>query len=88
MAGLGYLHVRAATYRRILDYIRANSSKPDSSDSVADFGERWNIKSGPTMNKTIDIHHASADWMFIQPVQETKSALDLIFDSINGFFGQ
>lgn len=68
--------------------IRASSSKPDSSDSVADFGERWNIKSGPTMNKTIDIHHASADWMFIQPVQETKSALDLIFDSINGIFGQ
>lgn len=24
--------------------IRANSSKPDSSDSVADFGERWNIR--------------------------------------------
>jgi hypothetical protein len=28
------------------------------------------------------------NWMFIQPVQEAKSALDLIFDSINGIFGQ
>jgi hypothetical protein len=68
--------------------IRANSSKPDPSDGVADFGGRWIMTDGPTMNKTADIHHASADWMFIEPVQGTKSACDLIFDSINGIFGQ
>ncbi|MGA8134895.1 MULTISPECIES: alpha/beta hydrolase [Pseudomonas] len=68
--------------------IRANSSKPDSSDGVAKFGGRWIITDGPTMNKTMDVHHASADWMFIEPVQGTKSACDLIFDSINGIFGQ
>jgi hypothetical protein len=68
--------------------IRANSSQPDSSDGVAKFGEHWTITDGPTMNKTIDIHHASAGWMFIEPVQGTKSACDLIFDSINGIFGQ
>jgi hypothetical protein len=28
------------------------------------------------------------NWIFIQPVQEANSALDLIFDSINGIFGQ
>lgn len=68
--------------------IRANSSKPDPSDGVADIGGRWIMTDGPTMNKTADIHHAWADWMFIEPVQGTKSACDLIFDSINGIFGQ
>jgi hypothetical protein len=68
--------------------VRAISSQPDSSDGVAKFGEHWIITDGPTMNKTMDIHHASADWMFIEPVQGTKSACDLIFDSINGIFGQ
>ncbi|CAI8969240.1 Alpha/beta hydrolase [Pseudomonas sp. IT-232MI5] len=68
--------------------IRANASTPDQSDGVADFGERWIIETGPTINKTIDKHHASADWMFIEPVQGTKSACDLIFDSINGIFSQ
>ena len=58
------------------------------SDGVADFGERWIIEAGPTINKTIDKHHASADWMFYEPVQGTKSACDLIFDSINDIFGQ
>lgn len=68
--------------------IRANSSKPDDSDGVADFGERWTIDAGPTVNKTIDKHHASADWMFIEPVQGVKSSCDLIFDSVNGTFGK
>jgi hypothetical protein len=30
----------------------------------------------------------SAEWLFIERVQGTKSACDLIFDSINGIFGQ
>lgn len=68
--------------------ILADSKNPDSSDSVADFGERWIICAGPTTNKTANIHHASADRMFIEPVQGTKSACDLIFESINGIFGQ
>ncbi|SMQ23765.1 hypothetical protein SAMN04488483_1184 [Pseudomonas helmanticensis] len=46
------------------------------------------IEAGPTINKAIDRHHASADWMFIEPVQGAKSACDLIFDSFNGIFGQ
>ena len=67
--------------------IRANSSKPDSSDGVADFGERWMVDSGPAINTVVDIHHASADRMFIHPLQGPKSACDLIFDSIHGLFG-
>lgn len=68
--------------------IRTNASTPDQSDCVADFRERWIIEAGPTINKTIDKHHASADWMFFESVQGTKSACDLIFDSINDIFGQ
>ncbi|MGQ3851530.1 alpha/beta hydrolase [Pseudomonas capsici] len=68
--------------------IRAKSSKPDSSDGVASFGEHWNITSCPTINKTADIHHYAANRMFIEPVDGTKSACDLIYDSINGIFGQ
>lgn len=68
--------------------ILANASVPDSSDGVAEFGERWIISGGTTLNKTADIHHASADRMFIEPVQGKKSACDLVFESINGIFGQ
>ncbi len=68
--------------------VLANSSNPDSSDSVAEFGERWIIAKGPTTNKTANIHHAAADRLFIEPVQGEKSACDLIIESIRGFFGQ
>ncbi|RMQ41649.1 hypothetical protein ALQ04_00538 [Pseudomonas cichorii] len=67
--------------------ILANSSEPDSSDSVADFGERWIINSGPTINKTADIQHYAAGRMFKEPVLCEKSACDLIFDSINEILG-
>ncbi|GFM91584.1 alpha/beta hydrolase [Pseudomonas cichorii] len=68
--------------------ILAESTNPDASDSVADFGEQWIMTSCPTINKTANIHHASAGQMFIEPVQGAKSARDLIFESITGFFGQ
>ncbi|MCV4264490.1 alpha/beta hydrolase [Pseudomonas capsici] len=68
--------------------IRANSSRPDDSDGVANFGEHWVIETGPTINITADINHYAAGRMFATPVQGGKSACDLVFDSIQGIFGQ
>ncbi|GFM83682.1 hypothetical protein PSCICN_43740 [Pseudomonas cichorii] len=37
---------------------------------IAEFEERWIIAKGPTTNKTVNIHHASADGIFIDPRTE------------------
>ncbi|MDW5418819.1 hypothetical protein R6242_19810 [Iodobacter sp. CM08] len=55
----------------------------DVSDKVADFGEQWNIKSGPNINETLNIHHANADLMFGTVLSSGRSALDFISANIS-----
>ncbi|NNB44567.1 alpha/beta hydrolase [Pseudomonas chlororaphis] len=62
--------------------IRATPSKPDDSDKVADFGERWVMSSGPDLNVNMDINHANAFGMFMRPIVGSQSACDIIFESI------
>lgn len=62
--------------------IKAMPSKPDQSDSVADFGEKWEVLCGPDVNVTMDTNHANAPAMFTRPVAEGKSASDLMFEAI------
>jgi pimeloyl-ACP methyl ester carboxylesterase len=62
--------------------IRATPKKPDQSDSVAEFGERWTVTSGPALNYIADINHYNAKKMFLAPLKDTKSAADLMHESI------
>lgn len=65
--------------------VRAAPSRPDSSDSVANFGEQWRVESGPDVNANMDVNHARALDMFINPVHGGASASDILFDSISGY---
>jgi pimeloyl-ACP methyl ester carboxylesterase len=62
--------------------VLASPSKPDQSDGVAEFGERWNVGSGPTVSYTADINHAYAKKMFLAAPKDMKSASTYMFDSI------
>ena len=62
--------------------IRATPTKPDQSDSVADFGEQWIVAAGPNENYTINTNHALANTMFVSPLINGKSAADLVYASI------
>lgn len=62
--------------------VLAAPEHPNESDDVADIGERWKVKDGPTFNQPTNRHHASADWMFIDRLFDNKSACDLVFDSL------
>jgi pimeloyl-ACP methyl ester carboxylesterase len=62
--------------------VRANPRVPDSSDSVAEFGERWSISSGPDVNHVMDINHYNARDMFCKPMAEGLSAEDYMFESV------
>jgi len=62
--------------------ILANPKADNFSDFIADFGEQWNIKSGPQINSTVDVNHADAGIMFRLPISEKKSALDLVHKKI------
>ncbi|WP_085633796.1 alpha/beta hydrolase [Pseudomonas sp. R16(2017)] len=61
--------------------IRANPIKSDASDHVANFGERWVVSQGPTINATVNINHAFASHMMVAPIQGAKCALDFLYDA-------
>jgi pimeloyl-ACP methyl ester carboxylesterase len=62
--------------------VRAKPTKPDQSDSVAEFGERWNVGSAPNVNYIADINHAYAKKMFLAAPKDLKSASTYMLDSI------
>lgn len=62
--------------------IKATPTNRDPSDGVADFGEKWLISCGPSLNANVDTNHADALGLFIAPVAGSKSASDLLLDSI------
>lgn len=62
--------------------IRAVPKRPDSSDSVANFGEQWQVVTGPDINARMDINHADALAMFRSSVRDGASAADILFESV------
>lgn len=62
--------------------IRAKPKDSNFSDTVANFGEQWNIKSGPQLNQVVDVNHADAGIMFTKPINGAKSAADIMTDMI------
>lgn len=56
------------------------------SDSVADFGEQWEITSGPNVSGRVDVNHADANIMFAKPLDGGKSARQLLAESILSYF--
>ena len=94
--GEGYLVYLASTlYRKIpkpkADFwinIHASPTKPDSSDDVAEFGERWIINNGPDINISMDINHWNAEDMFKNIIKQKKSAHDFISESIIDIIGK
>ncbi|MFI8744378.1 alpha/beta hydrolase [Pseudomonas sp. NPDC077186] len=62
--------------------IRAVPKRPDSSDSVANFGEQWQVVTGPDINARMDINHADALSMFRNSVRDGASASDILFESV------
>ncbi|WP_283435813.1 hypothetical protein [Pseudomonas helmanticensis] len=62
--------------------IKAMPTKKDSSDGVAEFGEKWLISCGPSLNVNVDANHANALGLFTARIAGSKSAGDMLFDSI------
>lgn len=54
--------------------IRAAPKKKDASDTVAEFGERWFIKTGPQLNYVANVNHYNAKRMFLAPLKDGRSA--------------
>lgn len=68
--------------------VLADPKDSDQSDGVANFGERWVIKSGPDVNATMDINHYSAYGLFQNPIQNGLSAADYMFNSIDEYINR
>lgn len=62
--------------------VKATPSRRNSSDGVADFGEKWTISCGPSLNINVDTNHANALGLFTARIAGGKTASDLLFDSI------
>ncbi|SNV34917.1 Uncharacterised protein [Chryseobacterium taklimakanense] len=68
--------------------LKAVPNKPDQSDSVAEFGERWNIKSGPNINNEANLNHYNAKKMFTINLSTGKSACKYLLDAVNLLINQ
>ncbi|WP_085578096.1 MULTISPECIES: alpha/beta hydrolase [unclassified Pseudomonas] len=67
--------------------IRAKKIKDRNfSDRVADFGEQWEVTSGPDVNGTVDVNHAFANEMFGKQLEGGKSARQILAESILSYF--
>jgi hypothetical protein len=62
--------------------IRATPSTSDDSDGVAEFGEKWIVDCGPSINTNVNTHHYNAMGMMNTPIAGAKSASDLLYESI------
>lgn len=62
--------------------IKATPTQRDPSDGVADFGEKWLISCGPSLNANVDANHADALGLFTARIDGNKSASDLLLESI------
>lgn len=62
--------------------VRADAKDWNFSDLVADFGEQWNMASGPNMNGRVDVNHADAWAIYIAVLECGKSARDILMESI------
>lgn len=62
--------------------IKAAPTQRDPSDGVADFGEKWLVSCGPSVNVSVDTNHANAFGLFNAPIAGRKSASDFLFESI------
>ena len=63
--------------------ILAMPTEPDSSDDIAEFGERWMIITGPNINNNLDINHYNAKKMFTSKLTTGKSAYQYLLESIS-----
>lgn len=62
--------------------IKATPTQRDPSDGVADFGEKWIIACGPSLNANVDTNHADAPGLFTAAIEGNKSASDFLYESI------
>ncbi len=62
--------------------VRADAKDWNISDLVADFGEQWDMVSGPNMNGRVDVNHADAWAIYIAPLGSGMSARDVLMESV------
>ncbi|WP_240924761.1 hypothetical protein [Metapseudomonas otitidis] len=67
--------------------IRADAKQPDSSDSVAEFGERW-VPKGANVSAVADINHLYADRLFKVMLPQGLSALEYVKQSIREYLAK
>lgn len=68
--------------------LKATPSKPDQSDDVAEFGERWNVKSGPNIKNNANLNHYDAKGMLMINLSTGKSASQYLLDAITSLINQ
>ncbi|WP_236645573.1 alpha/beta hydrolase [Pseudomonas sp. Ant30-3] len=66
--------------------IRAAPLKPNASDGVAEFGEQWEITTGPDVMGRVDVNHADANIMYLRPLNNGKTARQILNESILNLF--
>ncbi|VVN60173.1 hypothetical protein PS684_03787 [Pseudomonas fluorescens] len=62
--------------------IKATPIQRDPSDGVADFGKKWIVACGPSLNVNVNTNHADALGLFTTRISGDKSACDMLHDSI------
>ncbi|WPN59603.1 alpha/beta hydrolase [Pseudomonas sp. P9_31] len=64
----------------------AAPEKRNLSDRVADFGGQWEVVEGPDVMGRVDVNHADAHIMYIRPLNNGKTARQILNESILNYF--
>ncbi|WP_415761826.1 alpha/beta hydrolase [Pseudomonas sp. CP4] len=66
--------------------IRAAPKVRNVSDTVASFGEQWEITTGPNVMGQVDVNHADANIMYLRPLNNGKTARQIFNESVLNLF--
>jgi pimeloyl-ACP methyl ester carboxylesterase len=80
-----FFHPEPEPRAKVWINVHATPRHPDPSDSVANFGERWVIKSGPNVNVDADVNHENAKALFTTMLANGMTVADIVDSSIRSW---
>ena len=80
-----WAHSESKPNAKVWINVHAAPRHPDPSDSVANFGDRWIIKSGPNVNVDVDANHADAGAIFNVRLANGMTVPDIVEKSIRSW---
>ncbi|MDR3445865.1 MULTISPECIES: alpha/beta hydrolase [unclassified Dyella] len=78
-------HAEPTPNAKVWINVHAAPTHPNQSDGVANFGDRWVIKSGPNVNVDVNVNHANAGAIFNTKLANGMTVPEIMENSIRSW---